>query len=132
MLEQDGDGRMTQLDVLHGPFDVETHKRWFRNYLELVIAEDGTCVYACPSHQRVLERLAQAQGSPTEWEAYRAWLMHSGLFYDYDEWLMELTGAICVWTCGHRGVPNKAQEATLEMLRREGLLKDGKGRTNGR
>lgn len=36
--------------VLHSPFDIETHKKTFINYLEAVITSDGVIHYAIPSH----------------------------------------------------------------------------------
>lgn len=40
--------------VLNGPFDIETHKKTFKNYLEVIILENGRIVYAVPSHQEKL------------------------------------------------------------------------------
>lgn len=42
---------MTQDEVLHSPFNIETHKKTFVNYLEVVITSDGVIHYAIPSHQ---------------------------------------------------------------------------------
>ena len=42
---------MTQDEVLHSPFNIETHKKTFINYLEVVITSDGVIHYAIPSHQ---------------------------------------------------------------------------------
>src|SRR5690606_29819 len=50
--------RMNEQQVLHSPFDMETHKNTFINYLEVVIDADGTIMYAVPSHQEKLIRLA--------------------------------------------------------------------------
>ena len=32
-------------------FDIEKHKETYTNYLEVLILENGTIVYAIPSHQ---------------------------------------------------------------------------------
>jgi hypothetical protein len=112
---------MTQEDVLRGPFDVATHKATFTNYLEVVIAPNGTIVYAVPSHQCVTERMASAKGVNVDECPRERWL-------DYDHWLMEITGCVCVWTGGYTGKPNDAQRKALEMLREEGLLMYGEER----
>lgn len=53
----------SQYEVLHRPFDIETHKKTFINYCEVVILEDGTIEYAVPSHeQKLLEVVAKKHG----------------------------------------------------------------------
>ena len=39
-----------QQEVLRQPFNIETHKETFINYLEVIINEDGSIEYAVPSH----------------------------------------------------------------------------------
>lgn len=41
---------MTQQEILQAPFDIETHKKTFIDYLEVIIRPDGTVEYAVPSH----------------------------------------------------------------------------------
>lgn len=94
-------------EILHSPFDIETHKANFVNYLEVVILSDGTIEYAVPSHAAKLESLI---GETDE----EPWL-------DYFEWLTYKSGAIAVWNNFYHGGANDAQRATLEMLAREGL-----------
>ena len=106
---------MTQEQVLRSPFDVSTHKATFVNYLEVVITPSGTVVYANPSHQDVMVRLANAKGVYSDDCPRDRWC-------DYDRWLMEVTGCVCVWTCGYAGEPNTRQREVIEMLRREGLM----------
>lgn len=43
-------GASEQQRVLRSPFDIETHKATFVNYLEVCIDEGGTPHYAVPSH----------------------------------------------------------------------------------
>ena len=45
---------MTEQQILHSPFNIETHKKTFINYLEVVILENGIIEYAIPSHQEKL------------------------------------------------------------------------------
>ena len=107
---------MSQLSVLKGPFDVETHKATFIDYLEVVITENGTVVYACPGHVEVMERIALAKGISPDSCPRSHWL-------DYDGWLRDVTGCVCVWNEGYQGKPNEAQMQAIDMLRREGLLR---------
>lgn len=104
-----------QMRVLQGPFDVTTHKATFTNYLEVVITKDGTIVYACPSHNDVMARIAVMMGVHSDECPEAMWL-------DFDGWLREVTGCVCVWTGGYLGDPNEKQQQALEMLRREGLM----------
>ena len=43
---------------IYRPFDAEKHKAKYSNYLEVLILEDGTVVYAIPSHQEKAIALA--------------------------------------------------------------------------
>lgn len=108
-----------QAKVLREPFDLLTHKSTFRNYLEVVIARNGAIVYANPSHTDVLARMyAMMTGGDAIEDCPRS------RYAEYDEWLMEQTGCVCVWNCGYTGRPNERQAEALGMLRREGLLRD--------
>ena len=104
-----------QIAVLRGPFDPAIHKETFINYLEVVLTADGTICYACPSHQKVMERIARALGVVPESCPREMWL-------DYDTWLMQETGCVCVWNGGYLGHPNALQMESLRMLVSEGLL----------
>ena len=109
---------MNAQEVLKGPFDVNTHKATFTDYLEVVVTEDGTIVYAVPSHQRVLERLYALRTGMDANEACprERWL-------DMLDWLMEETGCVCAYTAGVLGRPHTmAQQAALTMLYEEGLI----------
>ena len=111
---------MTEQEVLRGPFDLETHKATFTNYLEVVIAPDGTIIYAVPSHQRVLERMYQATHGVAAEDAVprERWM-------DMLDWLMEETGCVCAYTAGVLGRPRTPeQEDALTTLRREGLIRE--------
>jgi hypothetical protein len=110
---------MNEIDVLKGPFDLETHKKTFANYFEAVIAPNGTVLYACPSHLEVLERLyCLRTGRDAMDDVPRErWL-------DVLDWLMEQTGCICAWTGGTMGrIGTMEQEETVRMLERECLIR---------
>lgn len=52
-----------QQEVLHSPFDIETHKQTFVSYLEVVISPEGTVEYAVPSHSdKLVEIFAKQKG----------------------------------------------------------------------
>lgn len=104
--------------VLHGPFDLATHKATFVNYLEVVITEDGTIIYAVPSHQKVLERLFMAKTGRDANES-----VPRSRWFDMFDWLMEETGCVCAYTAGVLGKPRtREQEDALAMLYSEGLI----------
>lgn len=107
-----------QLRVLHGPFDIETHKATFRHYLEVVVFPDGKICYACPGHIEVMERYLYLKGGNPD-------ACPNECCMDYDWWLMEQTGCVCVWTGGWWGKPNDAQKRAIDMLKDAGLLEVG-------
>lgn len=114
---------MTDMEVLRGPFDPELHKKAFVHYFEAILTADGTVVYAVPSHVRVLERLYTARyGQEHTYDEYRRWLTSHKTICDYLEWLMETTGAICLWTRGFLGMPNATQQRRIDELVDQGIL----------
>lgn len=109
---------MNALDILHGPFDIETHKANFTNYLEVVVLEDGTIEYAVPSHQEKFQTLVRELGidpvddCPKERQV------------DWWGWMAEFRPIVMVWNdrIWHRGI-NARQRASLMKLVDEGLLR---------
>ena len=117
-----------QQKVLHNPFDLETHKKTFTNYLEIIIDKEGVCHYAIPSHNGILEQLVCKKHNIK----YNLWdfgikagnLCPKERYYDYYNWLCEETECIMVWglpTSRVIGSPNEKQLAMLDILRKEGL-----------
>ena len=108
--------------VLHSRFDLETHKKTFIDYLEIVISPKGIIHYAIPSHNAILEKIiAKKHKIPREEIAK---LCPSEFWYDYQTWLCKESGYIIVWGEPHSnvvGIPNKYQQATLELLKKEKL-----------
>lgn len=108
-----------QQRVLHAPFDVETHKKTFINYLEVIIRNDGTIEYAVPSHMIKLQRI-YGKTMDEVFEEYQH--QHENEPYDVAmlldpvEWLCKKTGCISVWECGYAGIINDTQRKTLQML----------------
>lgn len=112
-----------QLRVLHGRFDPDVHMRTFIHYFEAVMARNGTVIYAVPGHKEVLERLyrySHGLRRPTK-EGFAKWVL-DGNFGDYTEFLMEQTGAICLWEHGVMGTPNERQSVACDGLRGLGIL----------
>lgn len=110
---------MNEQEVLHSPFNIETHKKTFINYLEVVILKDGTVEYAVPSHQEKLVALAINKLNITRQELED--MCPQEFYFDYNVWLASLTDTICVWNDFYQGVLNEQQRETLEKLKSENL-----------
>ena len=117
-----------QQKVLNSPFDIETHKKTFIDYLEIIIDSEGVCHYAVPSHNGALEKrvLDKYHIEYEGWDFFgkASHLCPRNRWSDYNEWLCEETGCIMVWGRPNSrvlGVANDKQLATLEILRKEGL-----------
>lgn len=112
---------MNQQEVLHSPFDIETHKKTFIDYLEIVIDKNGVCHYAVPSHNGILEQLVCKKHHIK----YNMWdfSMKAGDLcpkerqFDYYNWLCEETECIMVWGYPTNKVVGKPNEKQLEMLK---------------
>ena len=110
-----------QQEVLHSPFDIETHKQTFVSYLEVVISPEGTVEYAVPSHtDKLIEILAKQKGIKTFDEAKRYAFdtaMNNGYCSSID-FLTGVTGHISVWFNGYvaEDPPTKAQLDKLKEL----------------
>ena len=101
--------------ILHSDFDIGVHKKYFVNYLEIVILEDGKVEYAVPSHQEKLLSLAMRKLRKTREEVVA--MCPPEYYYDYDVWLSMMSGAIPVWNDFHRGKANEAQLKALQELK---------------
>lgn len=104
---------MNDLEILHGPFDLQTHAENFICYLEVIIRKDGTIEYAVPSHQKKLESIARA--------AYGIYfeMMLATVQGDYLQWLVDTTGCISVWN-NFCVKPPECTPAQMESLKRLG------------
>jgi hypothetical protein len=115
-----------QQKTLREPFDINTHKDVFIDYLEIVILSDGTIEYAVPSHLEKLFQIACDKYKTTKESLLKTFQEESrtnGICGDIDpfESLMRMTGAIPVWNMMHMGTCNEAQAASLDKLRQERL-----------
>ena len=93
--------------VLNGEFSIETHKRTFVDYLEVVITEEGDVVYAVPSHQEKLIDIAMKRLGVTRRQLYD--MCPPRLMFDVCEWLCDITGCVSVWNMCYVGKPNDIQ-----------------------
>lgn len=110
---------MTQQEILHGPFDIETHKKTFIDYLEVIIKPDGIVEYAVPSHMYKL--MSVFEDGRYSVEQINEMFVQDMMGLSPIEWLCKKTGCISVWTNGYEGVANEQQTDALKKLKAEGL-----------
>lgn len=80
---------------VYSDFDIEQHKKTFTNYLEVVIDENGKIMYAVPSHQEKLIKLACEKLNVTR-EGLNA-MCPEEYYFDFMAWLCKVSGACAVW-----------------------------------
>ena len=107
-----------QQKVLNSPFDLETHKKTFIAYLEVIIDSEGNVMYAVPSHQQAMIRIATEKLNVTK---ERLFEMYVSSGCDTIEWLSGITGCISVWFGNYVGEPNEKQLNVLRKFRDEGI-----------
>ena len=110
---------MNSQKILRQPFDTKTHKKHFTNYLEVVLLEDGTVVYATPSHQEKLISIALEKLNTTRESLNK--LCPIEYYLDFMVWLVKITNCVAVYGNGFIGKPNKLQLNALNELQKEGL-----------
>ena len=102
--------------LLHsGTFNKNLHKRFFPNYLEVIILEDGTIRYAVPSHNEAALRIAAKKLNKDPKELY--WECPKERYVDVDGWIREISGCIFVWETFYLGNLNEAQFNSLKELK---------------
>lgn len=108
--------------VLHSDFDINTHKKTFIDYLEVIIDEDGTVMYAVPSHVERLTELYMGRHAITRKELMHKMLHDPGCCgIDMSEWLCKQLHCICVWNDTYKGEPNQKQLNKLKTLKLSGV-----------
>lgn len=105
--------------VLRQPFDVKTHKKHFINYLEVIILEDGTVVYASPSHTEKMVSIACQKLNVTRDELND--MVPVEYYADMMTWLCKITSCVALWTSMLIGSVNMHQHVTINHLTNEGL-----------
>lgn len=110
---------MTDQDILHGPFDIETHKKTFIDYLEVIIKADGTIEYAVPSHMYKLMFIFA--GDNYDVNTINNMFLDDARGLTPIEWLCKKTGCISVWNSNFEGTANAKQIEVLKRLASEKL-----------
>lgn len=80
---------------VYSDFNIEQHKKKFINYLEVVIDENGKIMYAVPSHQEKLIRLACEKLKVTREELNT--MCPEECYFDFVKWLCKVSGACAAW-----------------------------------
>lgn len=112
---------MSKYDV-YSDFDIEQHKKTFINYLEVVILPDGTVKYAVPSHQEFLINYICEKWGLTR-EKFNT-LVPEQYAFNFLNWLMTVSGCVCIWTSFYKGECNFVQIRKIRELIVSGILKD--------
>ena len=113
-------------EVLHSPFDIETHKQTFVSYLEVVISPEGVVEYATPSHtDKLVEVFSKQKGFDDILKAKKYIIdttINNGMISTID-YLTGVTGYISVWFNGYVAgdPPTKAQLDKLKELFKNGV-----------
>ncbi|MCU7667474.1 hypothetical protein [Bacillus thuringiensis] len=110
---------MNQQQILRSPFNLEIHKKEFIDYLEVIIDENGTIMYAVPSHQEKLISIACSKLKITRDELFKQCPVE--YYFDVMPWLCEVSDCVALWTSRMEGKANKKQEETIEKLTEEDL-----------
>lgn len=80
---------------IYSPFDPDKHKDTYKNYLEVLLLEDGSVVYAIPSHQEKAMALAcERLGVTRELICDMCPIQY---YADFLNWLLSLTNSVSVW-----------------------------------
>lgn len=112
---------MNEEKILRSPFNIDTHKKTFINYLEVIINEEGTIMYAVPSHQEKLIGIACNKFEITREELYEK--CPREYYADLMTWLCNITGCISVWNEFKIGNPNNKQQKAIHDLFKHGLYR---------
>lgn len=106
--------------TVYSDFNIEQHKKTFIHYLEVVIDENGRIMYAVPSHQEMLIKLACEKLNVTREELNA--ICPQEYYFDLMKWLCKISGACAVWEKFIQAdKPTEQQVKTLQMLKDSGL-----------
>ena len=129
MSEWKNPSRERMNEVLHGAFDINTHKETFIDYFEVIITSEGQVLYAIPSHlEKLLEIYMDMRGYTDRNIVCNEILDSREIPIDF---LTKNTGCISVWFYGYIGDANDVQTSKLRELRVAGVYR-GEIKTNGR
>lgn len=128
---------MTDDEILRLPFDISRHKSARYLDLEIMMAPNGTAVYALPSHQEFLVKKVMELNNWSREELMDA--CPPEFYGDFMRWLIPLSGGwVPVWPIGVLDYPiTRQQVGLLRRLKMAGLYHGyipglGKPATKGR
>ena len=107
---------------LQSEFDAEKHKEKYVNYLEVVIDENGTVMYAVPSHQEKVIEIAckKMKVNRQQLEA----MCPPEYYLDFGVWLCKVANAVMIWNDFYMcATMNRKQMAAIRKLKLCGLYK---------
>lgn len=105
---------------VYSDFDIDQHKKTFIHYLEVVIDENGKIMYAVPSHQEMLIKLACEKLNVIREELNA--MRPQEYYFDLMTWLCKISGACAVWEKFiQRDKLTEHQIRALEILKENGL-----------
>lgn len=110
---------MTEQQILHSPFNIETHKNHFINYLEVIIRDNGIIEYAIPSHQEKLISVCCEQMGISRQELLK--MCPKEYCFDFLSWLCKVSNCVSVWNDFIWGEPNEKQIESLKALKENGI-----------
>lgn len=105
---------------LYSEFDPELHKQTFIHYLEVIIDENGKIMYAVPSHQEKMIKLACEKLNVTREKLNE--MCPEEYYFDFMTWISRTSGACAVWenqVMGDKFTPEQIK--ALRVLKNEGL-----------
>ncbi|MGF7535516.1 hypothetical protein AAGG74_17835 [Bacillus mexicanus] len=112
---------MNQQQVLREPFNIETHKKTFINYLEVIISKEGAIMYAVPSHQQKLINLACEKLKMSREDLFKA--CPQEYYLDIMTWLCKITDSVALWNESMLGRANEKQVDAINELIKADLYK---------
>ncbi len=111
---------MDTMAILNGPFNAVIHKKYFHDYLEVIIDAEGIVHYAVPSHSEWLIKRACEKLSLHREELFDK--CPPEYYFDVIDWLTKITDCVAVWDNSFTGHLNEHQYNTLKYLESEKLF----------
>lgn len=110
---------MSRQDIIYSEFDIETHKKNFIDYLEVVITDDGIIHYAIPSHNEFVYKLLIDKFKLKDKDDLYEFLKNLPIYIDPTQ----LAKCCCVWVNNVNGYVNNKILKSLKLLQDNELLK---------
>lgn len=105
---------------LYSDFNLKLHKQTFVHYLEVIIDENGKIMYAVPSHQEKMIKIACENLNVTREQLNE--MCPEEYYFEFMTWLSKVSGACAVWENQVMGDKfTEEQINALQILKNEGL-----------